>query len=145
MVPNILELIKHDHAVILKMLDVLTAPVPVRHANYTGVKRLLLAHMYGEETTIYERMRPDMPDRVEDSLAEHNSVRVCFHYLDRIDTSSDAWSTAVGKLKERVQFHVDAEERLLKAAESCIGESELYEMAEQFQRARDKQYGYTLA
>ncbi|WP_214041097.1 hemerythrin domain-containing protein [Methanoculleus sp.] len=142
---DIIEMIRQDHEQILKMLDDLEVHDRATSETYSVARGLLYSHMYGEETTIYERMRLEMYERIEDSLAEHNSIRIGLDRLDRIEITGTEWVPAIHDLKRRVQFHIDSEERLLRVAESFIDTSERFEIAERFRRAKGAQSGYTLA
>ncbi len=142
---DIIGMIRQDHEQILKMLDDLEARDRARSGTYGVARGLLYAHMCGEEATIYERMRSNMLERVEDSLAEHNSIRISLDQLDQIEIAGTEWVPAVQDLKRRVRFHIDSEERLLMTAKSFLGESERLELAERFQRVKGEQSGYTLA
>lgn len=142
---DIIETIRQEHEQILEMLDDLEVRDRARSETYSVARGLLYAHMCGEEATIYEWMRSKMAERIEDSLAEHNSIRLCLDRLDRIEIIEIGWVPAIRDLKRCVQFHVDNEERLLKMAKSFLGESERLEMAERFQRAKEVQSGYSLA
>ncbi|WP_250987763.1 hemerythrin domain-containing protein [Methanoculleus oceani] len=141
---DIIEAIRQDHEQIMKVLDDLGVHGRATSEAYSVARGLLYSHMYGEEVTIYERMRSEMYERIEDSLAEHNSIRICLDRLDRIEIGTE-WVPTIQVLKRRVQFHIDSEERLLKAAESFIDTSERFEIAERFQRAKGAQSSYTLA
>lgn len=142
---DIIEAIRQDHEEILKVLGDLEVHERANSETYSVARGLLYSHMYGEEVTIYERMRSEMNERIEDSLAEHNSIRVGLDRLDRIEITGTEWAPAIQDLKRRVQFHIDSEERLLKAAESFLDKSERFEIAERFRRAQGEQSGYTLA
>jgi hemerythrin-like domain-containing protein len=142
---HIIDLIRQDHDTILQLLVELDSPSTPRQSLYGIVKEQLHAHMCGEEATIYERMRREMPERIEDSLAEHNSLRICLGEMDRLKPNSEEWVPYLQELRRRLQFHIESEERLLKAAESSIGDAERYEMAEQFQRAKEIPSGNALA
>jgi hemerythrin superfamily protein len=142
---DIIEVIRQDHQQIMEVLDDLEAHGRATSETYSAARGLLYSHMHGEEATIYERMRPEMGERIEDSLAEHNAIRVCLDRLDRIETTGMEWVPIIRELRRRVQYHVDSEERLLKMAESFIDTSERFEIAERFRRAKGEQSGYTLA
>ncbi len=142
---DIIEMIRQDHEQILKMLDDLEVHDRASSETYSVARRFLYSHMYGEEMTIYERMRSEMYERIEDSLAEHNSIRIGLDRLDQIEITGTEWVPAIQDLQRQVRFHIDSEERLLKAAESFLDRSERFEIAERFQRAKGEQSGYTLA
>jgi hypothetical protein len=142
---DIIEMIRQNHEQILEVLDDLEVHDRAASETYSVARGLLYSHMYGEEVTIYERMRSEMYERIEDSLAEHNSIGIGLNQLDRSEITGTEWVSAVQDLKRGVQFHVDSEERLLKAAESFLDASERFEMAERFQRAKRARSGYTLA
>ncbi len=142
---DIIETIRQDHEQILKMLDDLEVHDRASSETYSVARGLLYSHMYGEEMTIYERTRSEMYERVEDSLAEHNSIRIGLDRLDQIEITGTEWVPAIQDLKRLVRFHIDSEERLLRAAESFLDKSERFELAERFQRAKGEQSGYTLA
>jgi len=141
---DIIEMIRQDHEQILKVLDDLEVHDRASSETYSLARGLLYSHMYGEEVTIYERMRSEMYERIEDSLAEHNSIRIGLDQLDQIEIIGTEWVPAIHDLKRRVQFHIDSEERLLKAAELFLGRSERFEIAERFQRVKGEKSGYTL-
>jgi hemerythrin superfamily protein len=141
---DIIEMIRQDHEQIQKVLDDLEVHDRASSETYSLARGLLYSHMYGEEVTIYERMRSEMYERIEDSLAEHNSIRIGLDQLDQIEIMGTEWVPAIHDLKRRVQFHIDSEERLLKAAESFLDRSERLEIAERFQRAKGEKSGYTL-
>lgn len=142
---NIIEVVRQEHEQVLKVLDDLEVRGRASPEIYNAARGLLYSHMYGEGVTIYERMRSEMHERVEDSLAEHNSIRICLDKLDRIEITRTDWVPAVQDLKRRVRFHIDGEERLLKMAESLLDASERFALAEHFQHAKGVQPGYTLA
>jgi hemerythrin superfamily protein len=142
---DIIEVIRQDHEQIMKVLDALEVHDRPTSETYSVARGLLYSHMRGEEATIYERMRSEMDERIEDSLAEHNSIRVCLDRLDRIEITGMEWGPIIQDLKRRVRFHIDSEERLLKAAESFLDKSERFEMRERFRRVKGEQSGYTLA
>lgn len=65
---DIIEVIRQDHEQIMEVLDDLEAHGRATSETCSTARGLLYSHMHGKEATIYERMRSEMGERIEDSL-----------------------------------------------------------------------------
>ncbi|KUG20096.1 hypothetical protein ASZ90_010173 [hydrocarbon metagenome] len=138
MAQNILELIKQDHEKTLKELNNLESMSGSRDEPYRSMKRDLLAHMQGEETTLYPALEKDIRMKVLEAIEEHNTVKMVLEQMDSMSSDDDRWKAKLMVVKENVQHHIKEEEEgdIFKHSEEKFSRDELSSMGSRFEEAK---------
>ncbi len=103
------------------------------------IKVELEAHASAEEQTFYAELmsRPEGSDKARHSVAEHKEAADLIKELDDIDMSSPAWLKKLKHLKDRVEHHVDEEEKeVFPAAKKLISSSRAASLVQDFNQRK---------
>lgn len=119
-----------------------TDDVSYKKELYLQLKENLMAHMEGEEKTLYAHLIQDVHDEEAEEVAlqaedEHAEVKDLFYKLDNIGIESDDWDSTFRELRDHVRQHVEEEESSLFAeAKEDFSREELVEFGDEFAEAK---------
>ncbi len=113
---HIVDMIRHDHALVLQLLKALEERDDRCRCDCKTMKHELQGHMHGEEATLYRRMERRMHERIAASNEEHNSFRKIFGRLDRTPIEQGAWLVDLVELRQAVHRHIGGEGANLEGA-----------------------------
>lgn len=84
-----------------------------RRDLWEDIKVELEAHASAEEQVFYAELmsHADGSDKARHSVAEHKEASDLIEELDDMDMSSPGWLKKLKHLKERIEHHVDEEEK----------------------------------
>lgn len=109
---------------------------------FNRVKAQLVAHMAGEERTIYTRFRHDVKAPATEKLVqvsdrEHHEIKEFIQRLNLINFGSPQWIEVFKSFKETVKRHCEEEEESMFAeAKEDFSREELIEIATEFEQAK---------
>jgi hypothetical protein len=109
---------------------------------YLELEALLLAHMEGEERTLYSELKLLDTDEAAFQLAnradqEHRLVKELMASLDQIGIENQEWKRLFDELKMRILEHVEEEEtELFAEAKDDFSSDELADFAEEFEKLK---------
>ncbi len=109
---------------------------------YLQLKEDLLAHMEGEERTLYAHLIDDVHDEEAEEVAlqaedEHQEARDLMSKLDNMGIETVGWETTFKELKKCIIKHVEEEESALFAeAKEDFSKEELMEFGDEFNEVK---------
>jgi hemerythrin superfamily protein len=142
---RLFELLRTDHNEAKDLLERICATEDggERGELFKDFKSKLLAHAHAEQRVLYEAMKQfkDQEMTALEATVEHG---VAEHLIDQLFRSrskaSNEWLARVTVLKELLEHHIEDEEaELFPEAKRVFQQSELDEMADRFERAKERQ------
>lgn len=109
---------------------------------FNRVKIQLVAHMAGEEKTIYTRFSHDIKAPTSEKLVqiserEHHEIKEYLQRLNLINFGSTDWLGVFKLFKDTVKRHCDEEEvSMFSEAKEEFSREELIEIASEFEQAK---------
>jgi hypothetical protein len=141
---TILNKLKQEH----RQVEFLMAQIEHCHdiaqkkSLYLELEALLLAHMEGEERTLYSELKQVDADEeafhlASDADQEHRGIKELMAQLDQTGIENQDWKRVFDELKARIQEHVEEEEtELFAEAREDFSLDELADFAEEFEKLK---------
>lgn len=135
---NIFESIRKDHDTQRALLDQLiktSGDTDDRDSIYKKLKNQLDIHAQAEERHFYKPLISNdmMQEKARHGIAEHHEIDELLEQLDETDYSSSAWLKTAKDLKEKVEHHLEDEERtFFQLAGKVFTEKQKEELAEAY-------------
>lgn len=134
---DIYQILKKDHEEVKELIE---EQIESHHSGsgsdlMAKIASELLAHMEGEEKTLYPRLEQDEETRekILESYEEHHVTKEVLKELGKSSKNDDRWLAKLTVMKELVDHHVEEEEKhVFKAAKKILDKEEAQEIAEQF-------------
>lgn len=138
---SILSIIRNEHADIMNhmMLVEASSDVKLKNALYSSLKSKLVEHMEGEEYSIYNRFREDVPNNTAQKLikasdTEHHQIKEYLQRLNLLDINGKEWPRVFSEFKEFVKKHCQNEEKeMFSEAKEDFSLEELVEIVGDFE------------
>ncbi len=113
---NIYEALRQDHDEQRRLLDLLVkteGDSEGRHELFLKAKEALERHAAAEERAFYTPLLNEdlTQEKARHSIAEHHEIDELLESLEATDRSSSGWLATARHLRERVEHHLDEEER----------------------------------
>jgi hemerythrin superfamily protein len=141
MASDVLVLLEQDHQAaeaLLKRFD--DIPVGGRNEYFCQVVHLLVGHEVAEELVVYPIVRDDAPNggQVADArLAEQAEAEELLAEMEKLDSSSAAFSDKFQKLRDSVVRHAKAEESTaFELLRTFTTVARLEELGERYEKAK---------
>jgi len=141
---QIFETLREDHDKQRRLLDL----VAKTHGDSQGRRELfgrlkeeLENHAKAEEQSLYAAMmsKDNGQDKARHSVAEHQEIDDLLGMLDDMDFSNPRWLATFGRLRERVEHHLDEEEeKMFQAAGRVLGEGRKESLIADYESAHPK-------
>lgn len=142
---NIYQRLERDHDQHRRLLDKLGSTEgdsTERRALFAELKAEVTAHANAEEQSLYALMleEPELQEKGRHSVAEHKEVDDWFEELTETDMSSSGWIATFRKLRERLEHHMEEEEKeIFIASKRCIRGEKANRLTQLFeQRKKDE-------
>jgi hemerythrin superfamily protein len=116
---NLYEMLHQDHEkarALFAQLEAIGEEDDARREQiYIGLYRELDLHSQAEEKFFYSQLKgeDETRDIVLEALDDHKEIRKLMDELEAMDKSSPDWSSRLATLQEKVEHHVQDEEREL--------------------------------
>ena len=140
--PDIIELVLHDHHVVAQLFDKLKAATAAdeQASLFAQVKEELERHASAEEKVLYPRVRKDKPEgkeEVKDANEEHDQIRQSLKEVEEHDAGTELFTLAVAQLVATTKHHVGVEEaELLPDFRAHSEPAERDELGRRFEEAK---------
>ncbi|XCF07835.1 hemerythrin domain-containing protein [Tamlana crocina] len=113
---NIFEAIRKDHDTQRDLLDKLvqtSGDTKKRDALFKAIKNELEVHANAEERHFYKPLISNemMQEKARHGIAEHHEIDELIEQLETTEYDSSAWLKIAKDLKEKVEHHLEDEER----------------------------------
>lgn len=137
---KIYEAIKRDHEIQRELCDKImntSAESEERHELWQELKKELEVHEVAEERHFYEALidTDKMQEDARHGMAEHHEMDELIEELDNSDMSSAHWLKTLGQLIEKVNHHLEDEEKdFFKKAKEVYSEENAEKLADQYQK-----------
>lgn len=141
---TIFEAIRHDHDIQRNLLDQLVATSgdsKTRDALFKAVKNELEVHADAEERHFYKPLISTdmMQDHARHGIAEHHEIDELIEALEDTDYDSSAWLKIAKNLKEKVEHHLEDEERtFFQLAGKTLSETQKTKLASSYENYMKK-------
>ena len=141
---SILAILRHEHSVITEMLDQIekTKKTSLRTSLFFKLKEELVAHMAGEEQTLYAKLRQESREKAASSIAEeadqeHHELKEYLQRLTLMEPESEEWLKEFHSFKEHLEQHVREEEtEMFEEAKEDFTKAELEQMTNEFEEVK---------
>lgn len=137
---KIFEAIKRDHEIQRELCDKImntSAESEERNELWQELKKELEVHEVAEERHFYEALidTDKMQEDARHGMAEHHEMDELIEELDNSDMSSAHWLKTLGQLIEKVNHHLEDEEKdFFKKAKEVYSEENAEKLADQYQQ-----------
>lgn len=113
---KIYEAIRNDHDIqrnLLKKLVETSGDSDKRNEIFYNLKKELDLHANAEERHFYKPLIPTdmMQEHARHGIAEHHEIDELIEQLEKTEMDSSAWLKIAKNLKEKVEHHLEDEER----------------------------------
>ncbi len=142
---QIFETLKKDHKKVLDLLEKMEnssqRASKSRHDNFLTLKKELLEHMHGEESTFYQFLleHDDMKDLVYEALEEHRTVRLALPDVEAKDVTDEQWKPILSVIGEMIKHHINEEEKeIFKMCKNIIKREDDERLVSEFQSAKQE-------
>jgi hemerythrin superfamily protein len=141
---DVIDLILADHREFERLMRALRNREEDRSSRLRELADLLVAHAEAEEHEVYphlKRRAPEEAEEIEHGSHEHSEGHEALAALQAVeDVDSEEFEQALEELVEKVNHHLDEEEReVLNAAREHVDSKTREEFGEAFLRARAEQ------
>lgn len=113
---NIYEAIRKDHDIQRNLLDKLvdtSGDTKMRSDLFKELRKELTLHANAEERHFYKPLIPTdmMQEHARHGIAEHHEIDELIEQLEKIEMDSPGWLKIAKNLKDKVEHHLEDEER----------------------------------
>ncbi len=132
---SIFKRLKADHELQRRLAERImqtSGDSPDRRDAFATLKREIEAHASAEEQSLYATMMalPAGQPKARHSTAEHKEAADILEELTQLEMSSGAWLRRFEHLKQRLEHHLDEEEReIFPAANKLLSSSDVTDLA----------------
>ncbi len=141
---SILMKLEEGHRVIKDLMNLIKNEHDLVHKKelYLQMREELLAHMDGEEKTIYRHLIEDVGNQESEEVAhdaedEHEEMRHLCDKLDATRIEDENWESTFKALRHQFLKHQESEESaLFTEAKEDFSREELSEFGEEFEEAK---------
>ena len=136
---KIYEAIKNDHEIQRELCDKImktSADSKERNELWQELKKELEVHEVAEERHFYEALieTDKMQEDARHGMAEHHEMDELIEELDNSDMSSAHWLKTLGQLIEKVNHHLEDEEKdFFKKAKKVYSSEKADKLADEYQ------------
>lgn len=112
-----------------------------RRRLFQAFQHELESHAAIEEMTLYKEMlnHDESQEQSRHSVAEHQEAAELLDELRNIDMSTNAWLITFKSLKDKLEHHLDEEEKdVFPLAQRLIGKSRARELGAEFSRMKER-------
>ncbi|MFN3231078.1 MAG: hemerythrin domain-containing protein [Alphaproteobacteria bacterium] len=110
-----------------------------RRRLFDLLKKELVAHANAEEQTFYAELiaDSDSQEQARHSIAEHKTIDDIVEELDDMDFSSTGWLTRFKTLKDKVEHHMEEEEKdVFPVARTVLSQSKARDLVGAFEKRK---------
>jgi hemerythrin superfamily protein len=145
--PSIISLLKKDHKEVSALLDKAVesrdSATEKRTRLFEEINQALTQHTRFEEESIYPILtaKRSTKDDTLEAIEEHAQVKHLLQDIGSTDVGDERWKAKMMVLSEDVRHHVKEEESrggLFDELKRAASESQLAELAEEFQQVKDR-------
>lgn len=135
---TIFEAIRKDHDIQRKLLELLidtSGDSTTRNQAFKALKHELKIHENGEERHFYKPLLDvdKTQDHARHGIAEHHEIDEIVATLEETEVSSSAWLHYAKDLKDKVEHHLEDEERtIFQLAGKVLSENEKKNIAKEY-------------
>lgn len=143
---DIRQLLREDHATIIRDLEALRAETDSRKAvsRLAALRRAWVIHALAEETVVYRALDGVSPDtgpavHADERFIEHELVEGLFDKLARSRPGTIEWTARLNVSRELIRRHIEAEhDEMLPRLARAFEAPALRELGHRFELAREK-------
>lgn len=139
---DIIQVIKKDHQETKDLFEkVMSAKSEqAKEKKFSDLRMELVPHIKAEENMFFPLLADgEVKEHVLEAYEEHHATELILKELEKMPAGNERWPAKLKVLKEIVDHHTEEEEsKILKAAQSEMGKSELKELAEKFDAEKEK-------
>jgi hemerythrin superfamily protein len=141
-----LELLEQDHRRVKELFEQCQGTEDKKELKqlFKDIKSELETHTRLEESIFYPAMeeREELQEMVLESLEEHKQVKTVLKELSKLAPTSERFKPKLKVLMDDVVHHAEEEEegKMFPKIRELMDESELDELGEQIEEAKNKRY-----
>jgi hypothetical protein len=147
---DILQAIREDHENVLELMEQIekasSHAIKKKEQTFAKLKKEVMEHMHGEETTFYSFLLENCDDRdtIFEAFEEHRVVRLAMPDLESTSIDDEQWNAKFKVVSELIKHHIMEEQKdVFKEARKVLDKDTSSQLAQDFSNAKKESHART--